>query len=641
MTSDVEERVRISVALAIGSSFEHVPDRSAAWSDLHQLTSDKNVNVKRNAALAIGSAFDHIPDRSAAWSDLHRLTNNIEERVRIRAALAIGSAFEHVPDKDAAWSDLYRLTSEESSDVRKNAALASGSAFEHVPDKDAAWFDLHRLASDKQPDVRKNAALTIGSAFRHIPDKYAAWSDLYRLTSDESSDVRGNAALASGSAFEHVPDKGAAWFDLHRLISNDLPMVRISAASAIVSSFEHVPDKDAAWSDLHCLASDEYSYVKMYANHFLGKICIYKASKSENEVDAQILISEAIHYFEKAANQTINYLEKVANGENPAKFCNLFYRSLNAVLFEKKTTKKEIDAYISAAKREIRGSRSKQKLLEAVEQLAKVLETAQNARESGFDYQELLKRCSDICGHVDQLMDENREKTPAIHDLYDKFRPSFRRTIKELIDEVKQKAEEACKEAKGTDAEFITCSINNQLQKWEVGSQEQMEKNLDNVIFSLKTKVPNISKNKSIIDKIDAIKSESKVENQMVVLSTLIGLLPSLSLHEDICKIKEKTEKILDNIDQLIASIEKIEISFKPGIKEEIQVTVGLSGLGNGAQHVITIPLQEISYAELREDLKIYSSGILNITKLPVKLKDNIIDYIRKNKNKLEEKVPG
>ena len=49
------------------------------------------------------------------------------------------------------------------------------------------------------------------------------------------------------------------------------------------------------------------------------------------------------------------------------------------------------------------------KLLQAVEQLADVLETAQSAEETRIDHTELLKHCSTICNHVDQLMDENKE----------------------------------------------------------------------------------------------------------------------------------------------------------------------------------------------------------------------------------------
>ncbi len=51
--------------------------------------------------------------------------------------------------------------------------------------------------------------------------------------------------------------------------------------------------------------------------------------------------------------------------------------------FSKKYILRRIENYIAAAKREIGGSESKQKLVDAVEKLAEVLEIAHNAHASG------------------------------------------------------------------------------------------------------------------------------------------------------------------------------------------------------------------------------------------------------------------
>lgn len=641
--SNLELRVLIAENI-VGDIFTIIPDKQTAWNDLIVLTRDYDPNVSWYVAEVLDKVYPHVPDKNVAWSDLNKLTNNKDTYIKQIAAETIGRVFDLIPDKSAAWDDLHRLLKEDWSDVSFYAAGAIICIVSDTPYLPGAWNELHEMVSNKNNEVRLIVAEAIGNLYSFFLDEYksVAWNDLHGLLNDRNSDVKGFAASSLESMFSLIPEesKHIAWSDLHKLTNDEDWEIRGNAAHAIGSTFSSLPEeyRCSAFSDLQRLASDEEdSNVIMHANHSLGKICIYKASESEKEEDSKALLAEAIQYFEKAANE-YSFL-------NPARFCYLFYSSFDAVVFKKVSSKEEIDGHIEAAKKEIRGSESKQKLIEAIEQLAEVLETARNAHESDGDWRESLKRCSDICNHVDLLMDENKEKTPGTYGLYKKFRPSFDERIKELIEDVKKKAEDACREAKGTDTEPIACSVSEQVQKWEVGSQEQMKKNLENLIFSLKTKVPDIPKNKSIIDKIDEIKRESKAEDQMVIVSTLIALLPSMSLEENVSKIKKNTEeikghteRISENIDWIIASIKQIEISLKPGIKEEIQVTVGLSGIGNGAQHVITIPLQEIHYAELKEDIRKHADKMLDIGKLPGRLKDRIMNYTRKNKDKLEEK---
>ena len=89
-------------------------------------------------------------------------------------------------------------------------------------------------------------------------------------------------------------------------------------------------------------------------------------------------MEDAIQFFEKAANE--------CSLNNPARLCTLFYRSFDAVLFKKVHSKKEIDNYITAAKKEIVSSNSKKYLEEAVEQLAEVMKTAQDTQAPGEGY---------------------------------------------------------------------------------------------------------------------------------------------------------------------------------------------------------------------------------------------------------------
>ena len=74
-------------------------------------------------------------------------------------------------------------------------------------------------------------------------------------------------------------------------------------------------------------------------------------------------------------------------------------------------------------------------------------------------------------------------------------------------------------------------------------------------------------------------------------------------------------------------------VSLKPGISEELTITVGAEFHGTGMQHVITIPLQEISYSELKEDLeKINKKSLIKCASLPLRLAKKIKDYLILNK---------
>ena len=87
-------------------------------------------------------------------------------------------------------------------------------------------------------------------------------------------------------------------------------------------------------------------------------------------------------------------------------------------------------------------------------------------------------------------------------------------------------------------------------------------------------------------------------------------------------------------VEEIKTSVENLMVSLKPGISEELVITVGAEFCGTGVQKVITIPLQEISYAELDEDLaKIKNDAIFKLTSLPSRLVPKVKEYLIQNKN--------
>ena len=96
----------------------------------------------------------------------------------------------------------------------------------------------------------------------------------------------------------------------------------------------------------------------------------------------------------------------------------------------------------------------------------------------------------------------------------------------------------------------------------------------------------------------------------------------TIGIKADLREIKTEIKEMKINIDDII-------FSLKPGISEELVITVGAEFYGTGAQHVITIPLQEISYHDLKKNLEtIKDKKSLKLASLPPKLAEKVKDYL-------------
>ena len=98
----------------------------------------------------------------------------------------------------------------------------------------------------------------------------------------------------------------------------------------------------------------------------------------------------------------------------------------------------------------------------------------------------------------------------------------------------------------------------------------------------------------------------------------------SIGIKADLIDIKTGITEIKNNVDDLI-------LSLKPGINEDLVITVGAEIYGTGVQRVITIPLKEISYGDLKKDIEsIKDKSNLKLKDLPSKLAKKIKDYLTK-----------
>ncbi|WP_229390427.1 HEAT repeat domain-containing protein [Methanosarcina sp. DH2] len=626
LTSNEDSDVRYSAAGVLGSLFSQVPDKQQAWNDLHRLINDENSFVRDKATSALGSVFSQVLDKQQAWNDLYRLTNDEYGNVRSSAAEVLDSMFSHMPDKQQALDTLIKLTNDEDRSVRSSAAEVLGSLFSQMSDKQQAWNDLHRLVNDEDSDVRYSAAEALGSAFSQVLDKQQAWNDLHRLTSDENNFVRDKATSALGSAFSQVLDKQQAWNDLHRLTSDIDRSVRYSAAEALGSAFSQVPDKQQAWDDLHRLTDDQDMYVRIYANHSLGRVSIFMASKSEKEEEYERELETAITFFEKAAKEATHY--------NPAQFCLPFYRSFHTIIFEKQDAKEEVDKYLKEAKDAIRGSKSKETLLEAVENLAEALKEVHSLGNLDLEAQKSeLNFYRQYCDRAAELMDNAEETAPFAVRAMKIGLPILDRNLKRLIEEIQKKAKIACRESKDTDAEEIVCEINKEIQNIISDDQKQYIGILEDIVSILKIKIPSIPENKFIFRKIESLDNKMISPEKYSDLLLIISMMPTMKVvsEQELDHKLLKLDLIYDKTVSIEAKLDLIQKELDRGL-EKLDI-LSLEVGGKEGELIQTFSKKILELTE-KGDKEALNSFLENIIK-----KENIlIEEIENSFASLEEK---
>ncbi|MCZ7380410.1 MAG: hypothetical protein O8C64_02370 [Candidatus Methanoperedens sp.] len=454
----------------------------------------------------------------------------------------------------------------------------------------------------------------LGAAFSHIPDKKQVWEDLHKLTKDKDIYVQQRTAKTLGSVFSHIPDKKQAWEDLHQLTQSKYNLVRLYATKALCEAFNDLPDKKQAWDDLHRLTSDTDRNVRASAYNSLGKASIFKAANAENSVDFNKEMEAAIGYFDKSLQHD--------TWSEPAKFCLPFYRSFYALTFKKKETEAEVQKYIAEAKSAVEGSEIKEKLLEAIENLGNALKEAQKARD--FDaVKSDLNAYRRYCDRACELLDTTEEKAPGASRVIRRGLPIIDERIKGIIAEIQEKAKALCKETQGTPLEDLGKKVNKEGQNLlKVDNPIALYKAMDTMqilLSSICTKMPEEEKGEAC-ELLKRAKDEQIVEEKINLINIILSKFSS----------QRSIVKIIENFDK---KLNEMIISLKPGISEELTITVGAEFHGTGLQHVITIPLQEISYSELKEDLeKISEKGLIKLATLPIRLAKKIKDYLIRNK---------
>ncbi|CAD6493589.1 MAG: hypothetical protein LAKADJCE_00544 [Candidatus Argoarchaeum ethanivorans] len=167
--------------------------------------------------------------------------------------------------------------------------------------------------------------------------------------------------------------------------------------------------------------------------------------------------------------------------------------------------------------------------MEAVENLVSALKEADR-------YTTLDERHRNLRVHqqhldrVAEIIEKYKTKTPIASILLERGRYKTEERINTLILEIQEKAKAACEEARGKPTEELACTVSQEVKQWQIGDPEQMTRNVENVIFSLKAKIPPTPENKDIRNKIEKIGNETDLTKQYEMLPLLIALIPTTNI---------------------------------------------------------------------------------------------------------------
>ena len=295
--------------------------------------------------------------------------------------------------------------------------------FASVSDENQAWKKLISSTYDGDENLRCKAAYAIVETCSSIPDKEKVWKTLISLTKNRYGFVRFIITDALTIIYPHVSDKNQAYLDLNSLTQHRDLYVRRRAIYVLGSLFSQIPDKNKAYTDLIGFTHSGDVKVRMYANYFLGQASIFKATETESNEEFEAELLRALEFFTKASNET-TFL-------NPASFCLPFYQSFYTVTFQKRNAETEVKKYLNRAKIAVSGSENKEKLIEAIENLAyAVKETKEDRNFDEIKYD--LNSYRRYCERATELIDATEGDVPRASKLIRKALPIIDQKIKEL-----------------------------------------------------------------------------------------------------------------------------------------------------------------------------------------------------------------
>lgn len=321
---------------------------------------------------------------------------------------------------------------------------------------------------------------------------------------------------------------------------------RLDALEILTDNFSLMPDKQQAWADLVSLTNDKDILVRAYANYSLGKVSIIKAAQAEKEEDYRTELKNAIHFFEVAKNVSLE------QSFNLSKFYLPFYNLLYILIFEQSRTNEEVYNYIYEAKAAIVSSKYEILLMEAVDYIAAAFKEANNLGIMDLkDKKGELNLYKKYFDRAEENLKYTEEKNLYATEVLRKGLPILNIKLKDILKEAQEKAKTTYQKSMGTPTQEIASAVNREVQKFEIGSQEEMTWYLSSLITVLKSKIPHSPENEKILGMIESMKYEKDITKQYRTLPTVIGLIPTVNvvpIEPVIEKLESSQLEILEEI---------------------------------------------------------------------------------------------
>ena len=281
-------------------------------------------------------------------------------------------------------------------------------------------------------------------------------------------------------------------------------------------------DKEHAWNDLLTLTKDKHSDVRVSVNHSLGKISVFRATNADDEGLLQKELENAIGFFKESYRESTWF--------KPAEFCFPFYKSYYLVIFKKKEAKEEVKKNLEEAKRAVSGSESKEKLLEVIENLSNALNEAQKLRDMD-NIKADLNRYRQYCDRACELLDRTEDAAQGATNLIWRTLPIIDERIQRILAEIRENAEEVCRNTKNTVLEDIGMEVNH-IGKDLIDVKDPIifGKAIDNLLIVLSdicSRMPKKEKD-GACELLENAKNEISIFNQITLIGMVLSKVPIL-----------------------------------------------------------------------------------------------------------------
>ncbi len=170
-------------------------------------------------------------------------------------------------------------------------------------------------------------------------------------------------------------------------------------------------------------------------------------------------------------------------------------------------------------------------LLEAIENLANALNEVQNLGNIDLKIKKSeLNFYRKYCDRAAELMRDTEETAPFATTAMRKGLPILNRNLKELIEEIQEKARIACKESKGTDAEKIIYQTKKEIQNAINNDSKPYTDILEDILSIVKTKILSMPKNEFIFSKIREADNKKISAEKYNDLPLVISMMPTMKV---------------------------------------------------------------------------------------------------------------